>query len=465
MMNLTRRHFTAALGASALTLPTLRAARASDGFVALRAGTTKAQLLATGEPQTDVWAYGNSVPGPILRVRQGERLKVRFFNDLPQASTVHWHGIRIDNAMDGVAGLTQDAVPAGTSFDYDFIAPDAGTYWYHPHSRTWEQLARGLYGMLIVEERQPLDFDLDLPLVIDDWRLTEQGAIHEPSFGAMMDKSHAGRLGNWVTVNGASGPMFKVPTNGLVRLRLANASNARVLRLKTGNLNGQVIALDGQPLTNPTTDDEVVALAPSQRVDIAVRAPSDPNTKLDLMVQGGDKDIAVATLQTSGPAMEKRAPPALPHNPLPSLSKLSDALQVELRMEGGAMGTMQEAKFNGKVLTIRELVRAGQAWAFNGVSGRTEDPLFRARRGQAVVVNMINDTAWPHAMHFHGHHVQVIEKNGKPVQNAPWRDTELMERDEKIKVAFPAENVGKWMLHCHMLEHQAAGMATWFEVA
>ncbi|NNF77986.1 MAG: multicopper oxidase domain-containing protein, partial [Rhizobiales bacterium] len=128
-MNLTRRHFTAALGASALTLPTLRAARASDGFVALRAGTTKAQLLATGEPQTDVWAYGNSVPGPILRVRQGERLKVRFFNDLPQASTVHWHGIRIDNAMDGVAGLTQDAVPAGASFDYDFIAPDAGTYW------------------------------------------------------------------------------------------------------------------------------------------------------------------------------------------------------------------------------------------------------------------------------------------------------------------------------------------------
>ena len=88
----------------------------------------------------------------------------------------------------------------------------------------------------------------------------------------------------------------------------------------------------------------------------------------------------------------------------------------------------------------------------------------RARRGQTVVVNMINDTAWPHAMHFHGHHVQVIEKNGKAVENAPWRDTELMQRDEKIKVAFPADNLGKWMLHCHMLEHQAAGMATWFEV-
>ena len=129
------------------------------------------------------------------------------------------------------------------------------------------------------------------------------------------------------------------------------------------------------------------------------------------------------------------------------------------------MGTMREAKFNGQVLAIRELVRAGQAWAFNGVAGRTEDPLFRARRGQTVIVNMINDTAWPHAMHFHGHHVQVIEKNGAAVEDAPWRDTELMERGDTLKVAFPAENPGKWMLHCHMLEHQAAGMATWFEVA
>ena len=461
---LTRRQFTTALGASALTLPSLQLAAADDGFTALRAAPAKAQLLAEGEAQTDVWAYGQSVPGPVLRVRQGERVKVRFFNDLPQPSTVHWHGIRIENAMDGVAGLTQEAVPTGQSFEYDFIAPDAGTYWYHPHSRTWEQLARGLYGMLIVEERDPPSFGLDLPLVIDDWRLTEQGEIHEASFGAMMDKSHAGRLGNWVTVNGTSGPTLNVPTNGMVRLRLANASNARVLVLKPTNLNGQVIAMDGQPLAKPLAVADSLGLAPSQRVDIAFRAPAKPDSTLDLMVQGTDREIAVASLRTSGEAKQERAQPVLEPNPLPPLSTLSDALQVELRMEGGARGTMREARFNGQVLAIRELVRAGQAWAFNGVSGRTEDPLFRARRGQTVVVNMINDTAWPHAMHFHGHHVQVIEKNGKAVENAPWRDTELMQRDEKIKVAFPADNLGKWMLHCHMLEHQAAGMATWFEV-
>lgn len=465
MLNLNRRHFTAALGASAFTLPSLSVTKADDGFRSLRASVAKAQLLAPGEGMTDVWAYEKSVPGPVLRVRQGERMKVRFFNDLPQPSTVHWHGIRIENAMDGVAGLTQTAVPPGESFDYDFVAPDAGTYWYHPHSRTWEQLARGLYGMLIVEEQSAPGFDLDLPLIIDDWRLDEKGAIHEASLGAMMDKSHAGRLGNWVTVNGASGPTLKVPTNGLVRLRLANASNARVLRLKVANLKGRVIALDGQPVLGSPVDHETVVLAPSQRVDIALRATAEPGQTTDLLVESRDTAISVATLETTGAAVEEREMPRLQANAIPPLGDLTTALKVDLRMEGGAMGTMREASFKGQVLSIRELVRAGQAWAFNGISGRTEDPLFRAKRGQTVVVKMINDTAWPHAMHFHGHHVRALELNGAPVKNAPWRDTELLERGDTLTVAFPAENVGKWMVHCHMLEHQAAGMATWFEVS
>ena len=464
MPHITRRQFTSGLAATPLALARPALSFADDGFLTLKASPTKAQLLAPGEKTTDVWAYGQTVPGPVLRVRQGERLKVRFFNDLPMPSTIHWHGIRIENAMDGVAGLTQEPVPPGETFDYAFAAPDAGTYWYHPHFRTFEQLARGLYGMLIVEEPVPPGFDADLPLAIDDWRLTEDGAIHEASLGAMMDKSHAGRLGNWVTVNGASGPTLKLPTNGSVRLRLVNTSNARVLRLKIGPLEGKVIALDGQPLAAPQEDTDVLPLAPAQRADIALRAPAEPGSKTELLALAGDNEISIATLQAGGPAVETRPMPQLPANPLPRLSDLQEALQVDLRMAGGARGTMREATYKGQVLTIRELVRAGQAWSFNGISGRTEDPLFTARRGQMVVVNMVNDTAWPHAMHFHGHHVQVIEKNDQKVLNGPWRDTVLMERQDVVKVAFPAENVGKWMIHCHMLEHQAAGMATWFAV-
>ena len=464
MPHLTRRQFTSGLAATPIAFASPTLSFADDGFLTLKASPATAQLLAPGEKATDVWAYGETVPGPVLRVRQGERLKVRFVNDLPVPSTIHWHGIRIENAMDGVAGLTQQPVPPGDAFEYAFTAPGAGTYWYHPHFRTSEQLARGLYGVLIVEEPTPPGFDADLPLAIDDWRLTEEGAIHEASLGAMMDKSHAGRLGNWVTVNGASGPILTLPTNGMVRLRLVNTSNARVLRLKIGPLEGKVIALDGQPLAVPQEDADVLTLAPAQRADIALRAADEPDSKRELLALAGDSEISIATLQTSGPAVATRPMPRLPANPLPGLSSLEDALQVDLRMAGGARGTMREATYKGQVLTIRELVRAGQAWSFNGISGRTEDPLFSARRGRTVVVNMVNDTAWPHAMHVHGHHVQVIEKNGQKVQNAPWRDTVLMERQEAVKVAFPAENVGKWMIHCHMLEHQAAGMATWFAV-
>jgi len=198
-MLLNRRTLLHGLGATALSKPLLSAALAYDGFIELRAREAEAQLLAEGEPKTKVWAYGDRVPGPILRARQGEPFKVRFHNQLSQPSTVHWHGIRIENAMDGVANLTQAPVPPGESFNYIFTPPDAGTYWYHPHSRTWEQLARGLYGMLIVEEENAPAFDLDLPLMLDDWRLTDDGAIDETTLGNMMDKSHAGRLGNWVT--------------------------------------------------------------------------------------------------------------------------------------------------------------------------------------------------------------------------------------------------------------------------
>ncbi|MEM7430189.1 MAG: multicopper oxidase domain-containing protein, partial [Pseudomonadota bacterium] len=264
-MSVSRRTLLKTAAAAAFAPPVLSAARASDGFIELIAGPAKAQLLAGGQPQTEVWAYGGGVPGPVLRARQGEPFRLRFINRLPQPSTIHWHGIRIANAMDGVAGLTQDAVPPGESFDYVFTPPDAGTYWYHPHSRTWEQLARGLYGALIVEEQLAPGFDADIPLLLDDWRLTKEGAIHEASLGGMMDFSHAGRLGNWVTVNGTSLPSLELPAGGLARLRLINTSNARVLDLKLGDFSGHIIAYDGQPIDPVTIPASPVALAPAQR--------------------------------------------------------------------------------------------------------------------------------------------------------------------------------------------------------
>ncbi len=163
-LNLTRRGFCAG-GVAAVSVRPTWAATPDD----LTARKARVQLAPDGYPMTDVWSYDGTLPGRTIRVGQGERVTRRLVNDLDVPTSIHWHGIRIDNAMDGVAGLTQDAVPPGHTFDYDFVALDAGTYWYHAHTNSMEQVARGLSGPLIVEEAQAPEVDADEVLMLDDW--------------------------------------------------------------------------------------------------------------------------------------------------------------------------------------------------------------------------------------------------------------------------------------------------------
>lgn len=145
--HLSRRAFLAASAATALPLPAL----ALSGH-RLRAAPARVRLVPEPWGETDVWSYGGTVPGPVLRARQGERLSVTVENALSAPTTVHWHGLRLPNAMDGVPHLTQAPIAPGASFTYAFDLPDAGTFWYHPHMQSAKQVGRGLYGALIVEE-------------------------------------------------------------------------------------------------------------------------------------------------------------------------------------------------------------------------------------------------------------------------------------------------------------------------
>ena len=467
--NLTRRSLLKAAAGFGLlgTLPRLGHA-AQNPVRQLRATSGAAQLLAAGEPATPIWGYDGVIPGPELRIRQGETLTATLRNDLPQPTTIHWHGIRIDNAMDGVAGLTQDAVPPGESFDYAFTVPDAGTYWYHPHNRSWEQLARGLYGVLVVEEDNPPPVDRDLVLVIDDWRLDEAGLIHEASLGSMRDWSHNGRLGNVLTVNGLDRVDLDVQAGERLRLRLLNVANARIFDLKLEGHAPVLIALDGQPTVPAPLPDGRVTLAPGQRTDLILDMGLDPGASAEIVALVGQQRVVAGAFRYHAEAVRRDnpldGPMALPANPLPTAIDLAAAQEVELLMEGGAMGGMRAARFDGRQMDIRELVEHGMVWAFNGVAGRTDQPLFEAALGRPVIVHMRNRTAWPHAMHFHGHHMREVGGPGAPDALGPWRDTVLLDPDQDLSVAFVADNPGKWMLHCHMLEHQAAGMATWFRV-
>ena len=428
----------------------------------LHASPGTARLAPPGYPETPIWGYEGQVPGPTIRLRQGERVTRRFINELTEASTVHWHGIRIANAMDGAPGVTQDTVPPGAEFLYDFAAPDAGTFWYHPHERAFEQMARGLYGALIVEEPHPPQVDRDEVLLLDDWRLTEEARIHEESFGALGDWSHGGRTGNWITVNGESAWIRTVSRHERLRLRLVNVANARIFTIDMRGLDGWRVALDGQPLARLEPAAPLV-LAPGQRADLVVDVVAGEGEKGLLFSREREGAFTLATFAVSGVARATRlpAPSPLSPNPVPPLGELARARHATLHMEGGAMGRLRQAVLEGREMGIEDLVARGKVWAMNGLAEMPEEPLFSARPGETVLLTMVNDSAWPHGMHLHGHHFRSVDANGAA---GPLRDTVLMDADETLRIAFVADNPGDWLLHCHMLEHSVAGMKTWFRV-
>jgi FtsP/CotA-like multicopper oxidase with cupredoxin domain len=362
-----------------------RTARAADGFFEITAGPGKVKLYSEDAAASDLWLYNDGLPGPEIRVRRGERVKVRLINALEEGTSIHWHGVRIDNAMDGVSGLTQEPVPPGGTFEYDFVAPDAGTYWYHAHNKSWNQVGRGLYGPLIIEEDEPVfDPDHDLMLIMDDWRLNDDGRLDTESFGALMDWAHGGRLGNWLTVNGKSNPSFALKAGEAYRIRLVNASNARVLELDADSIGGQVIGYDGQVLTaaEPTTS-EALVIAPAQRIDLVVV----PETGRDLaLVEASTSQrFTFAEFKVAGDGKGNPSELLPQANTLPE-PDLENAKRVVLDMTGGAMGRMGPMRHNGRTMTRDDIRATGQVWAFNGVANLDEQPLFAAARGETMLL-------------------------------------------------------------------------------
>lgn len=448
----TRRAVLAGMGASALTA---RAGFAETVPIPLTAQRAMAQIAPEGYPQTEVWSYDGTLPGPELRLAQGTRLQRRFVNQLDVPSTVHWHGIRIDNAMDGVAGLTQDAVPPGASFDYDFLVPDAGTYWYHAHTNSMEQVARGLSGALVVEERDAPDVDRDEVLMLDDWLLDPETAQIAPDFTHPMDLSHGGRFGNLIGTNGHYALTLTAKRNERLRLRLINAANARIFVLRLAGLSGWQVALDGMPLPAPEPVPQEIVVAPAQRVDLIV----DVTGKAAAIERlGNDQEWhRQVGFEVSGQASRTRraAPASLPANPNMDAPDLAQARALEMKIEGGAMGRMPMSRMRG-------MMQDGKFWTLGGQAGPVDAPFARLSQGEPVRLRLINDTAFPHAMHLHGMHFREVLAEGRL---GPMRDTFLTDAGASHEIAFAADNPGKWLLHCHMLAHAAAGMTSWIEVA
>jgi FtsP/CotA-like multicopper oxidase with cupredoxin domain len=453
-----RRFLAGAAGLATAPLFSLPGGHAAGGEprlveTELVARPARAQLAPPQYGTTEVWAYNGAVPGPVLRLRQGDRLRARVRNALEQGTTVHWHGVRVPNAMDGVPIITQPLIEPGGEFVYEFALPDAGTFFYHPHQKSYEQVGRGLAGALIVEEQAPPQVDRDVVWVLGDWRLDADASIRG-GFGSFMDVSHNGRVGNTVTINGRVPDEFRVRAGERIRLRLVNAASARVFALRFAGHRPWVIALDGQPVEPHEPEGGAVVLGPAMRADLMLDMSAAPGSR-HVVRDDFYRRLAYELIQLAySEEPQLRAAPAgpirLPANPL-SEPALGRAERHRIAITGGMMGDMRG-------------LRRGMAWAVNGVaSGCGEgasafDPLLVLRRGASCVLDLANDTAWHHPMHLHGHVFRVLTRNGKPTRHREWLDTVMLDPRERAEIAFVADNPGDWMFHCHVLEHQAGGM-------
>ena len=432
------------------------------------------RLVPEPHGETPAWCYNGGVPGPEIRVRQGERIRVTVKNGLDEETTVHWHGVRVPNDMDGVPHLTQTPIAPGQLFVYEFEAVDAGTFWYHPHQRSFEQVGRGLYGPLIVEERDPIRVDHDVTWMLDDWRLTSSAEISD-DFGNAHDMSHNGRVGNTVTINGRVPDTFTVQKNERIRLRLINAANARIFGLDFQGHNPMIIALDGQPVTPHSAADGLVVLGPAMRIDLILDMTGDMGSRVAVVDRFYDGlDYRLVDLAYSGTPLRDRAPGwpmELAANPLTE-PNIDNAVRHEVMFNGGMMGAMVMREMGGSMGRdgsggMMGMMHSGKTWFINGVAaeGHIMDPMLNLDGGRTHVIAMTNATAWHHPIHLHGHSFRVLSRNGRPALLREWQDTVLMAPREKVEIAFVADNPGDWMFHCHILEHQASGMMGVIRVA
>jgi FtsP/CotA-like multicopper oxidase with cupredoxin domain len=426
------------------------APRASGHVIERTIRTAPARLPLLDGKLLDVWAYDGQVPGPTLRVRLGDTLRVRFENALPQATTIHWHGVRVPNAMDGVPGVTQPAVEPGQSFVYEFTPPDAGTYWFHPHLRSSEQLERGLYGVLIVDDRDPLPFTADLVWVLDDWLIGDDGQIVD-KFNTRHDLMHDGRWGNVRTVNGDRATRLVLPPGARVRLRLLDVANGRVMHLDFGALAPQVIAVDGHDTARPLPL-AGFELAPGNRLDLDLRIPADAaGHSYEVVDRFADQATVIATIAVEG------APIATP----------------EFATHAGALPPWRYAAERAPAAVLALDSRAGGEygieWTFNGqamehAGHHAPPPMFQLPIAKYATLRFRNDSYRLHPMHLHGLYFRVLARNGIAIDEPFFRDTVLVHPKESVDVATVPLDAGRWMMHCHILEHAEAGMMSLFEV-
>ena len=455
-MLITRRQFVGSAAAlAACSIPALSQTQTADGFTEIRARAASLGLLEGGAGKTGAWLLGDA-PGPaVIRARQGQEVKLRFINDLDREIWLHFFGVR------GPADLMTINVPPGAdqAVDCVFTPPDAGTFWIGPISDQSRLRDMGLQAVFVVEEAEPAATLPDKVLVLDDWKLTGEGAV-AGEFGDIETMVGDGRLGNWFTLNNRFRPRIALAEGSYTRLRLVNAANSRTMNLLVKGYDPLLIARDGQPVKPALLHGKALALAPGQRADLLV-GPEEGDIRLALDVFGDVVEIGylIAARGAAAPAAIAENF-TLPPNPVSLPENPEAARAIAVTLQGGLRGGLAAAVLDGAERDLRTLLANGKGWAVNGVAGPSPEPLFTAAKGETVRLDIRNATAFPQPLHIHGH---VWQPAGEP--QAACQDTTVVAPGETVSLAFRADNPGLWALHALVAERADGGLITSFRVA
>ncbi|AJY73505.1 multicopper oxidase family protein [Paenibacillus beijingensis] len=436
-----------------------------------------------------VWTFNNSVPGPQIRVKQGNTVTINLKNELPAPTSIHWHGVPVPNAMDGIPGVTQNAVQPGETFTYTFKAEAPGTYWYHSHQDSANQTDRGLYGSFVVEAKDGDKPDRDYTLMLDEWVSAGTGdkgenmagmdhgtmnmsgsntsgssdmgdtssghGGHGASNEAGMNMGHDMSMYDLFTINGKSGSAVEqlpVKKGEKVRIRLINAG----FLSHQIHLHGhefKVVTSDGQPFNNPAVlKDTLVNIAPGERYDLEFVADNPGQWLIEDHSGGKAGQGLKAVIGYEGASAGTDKPDVSDSLPLLDITRYGEA--------SAAMFTLDQTYSKSYDLELNTAMKNGSmVYTING-SIFPDIPPVNVKKGDTVKVRMVNNSPMDdHPMHLHGHFFQVLSKNGKPLEGSPViKDTLNLKPGEEYVVAFKADNEGNWMFHCHDLHHAAAGM-------
>lgn len=468
-----------------------------------------------GNRKVKMLAYNAMIPGPIIRVDQGSEININFTNLTDIETTIHSHGIRIDNRFDGVAFMTQDPVGIGESFQYKVKFPDAGVYWYHPHIREDYAQEQGLYGNYIVESAD-INYwskvNREIPLMVDDIKLKE-GLIEE-FYKKFTNYALLGRFGNTFLVNGEVDPTIDIVEGSVVRLPITNVSNTRTYRLSIPGARMKIVGADIGKYENEWFADDFLIL-PAERVIVEVYF--EKSGTYDLVHKSSEKmaKLAKFNVKSEDPISDysevfniarrnsdvisevsrlRSYIPMEPDKKLKLTVNITDividhdahahegeAEALDRVMENmdspdnsehahgtGATGedAIQWDDITGDTLSTSDNVIWKLVDEATGLENMEIDWIFKV--GDLVKVRLENDAEAEHVMqhpiHFHGQRFVVLAQNGVPNTNMVWKDTVLVLPGETTDILVDMSNPGVWMSHCHIAEHLHAGMMFGFRV-